>query len=119
MKRFICWSLSAIIAVGLALVISVSFEVIEIEDWQMVQSSNDGEKALVYKLHPEMISAGDLVLCRIPYYEMGTSGRYGVRRVVAVDKDKVKIDYSLESNSSSAAEIQRSDILGRVLIKMP
>ena len=61
------------------------------------------------------IGVGDLVVYRVPYYDVGSEGVYCVRRVSGVKADMIEVSRGGNAGSAEKEVLSREKISGKVV----
>lgn len=114
------YPLAAIIGVAAAVLLFLSVMVVKIEDGSMLPVIEPGDRVIAVRMDLPVgpapsLDVGDLVVYRAPYYEIGGTGVYLVRRVSGMNGDMVEVRCE-ESLAASEKEIlSKEKILGKVI----
>ena len=114
------YPLAAIIGVAAAVLLFLSVMVVKIEDGSMLPVIEPGDRVVAVRMDLPVgpapsLDVGDLVVYRAPYYEIGGTGVYLVRRVSGMNGDMVEVRCE-ESLAASEKEIlSKEKILGKVI----
>lgn len=119
MKKYLAWMFSGVLAVGLALLLSMTFELVKISDTDVSSDLEPGEMVLVLKLNKEAAFPGDLVYCRLPFHQVGSQDLYCLRRVATVDEDGFSVCKSIDDKPEDRVKIKKEDVIGKILVKVP
>lgn len=94
-----------------------SFMIIEAPGSSMLPAVEPGQKTVVFRLTDVGdIKKGDIVAYCRPYYIVDDENGILLRRVIAVEKDKLILSCDADMTEMQKTEAFKEDIIGKVII---
>ena len=115
-------AVAALVGLAAAVLLFLSMMVVKVEDGSMLPEIEPGSGGIAVRTHfpadigvAPSVNVGDLVVYRVPYYEIDGKGVYVVRRVSGMNGELVEISSEEGSAALEKDILSKEKILGKVI----
>ena len=116
------YTVAALVGLAAAVLISLSVMVVKVEDSSMLPEIEPGSRVIAVRTHfpadigvSPSVNVGDLVVYRVPYYEIDGKGVYVVRRVSGMKGELVEVSSEEGTTALEKDILSKEKILGKVI----
>ena len=120
--RILACTAAAVTGTAAAMLLFMSLMPVKVEDSSMLPELLPGSRVVAIRTDSPLniydasyIGVGDLVVYRVPYYDVGSEGVYCVRRVSGVKADMIEISRGGNAGSAEKEVLSREKISGKVV----
>ena len=120
--RILACTAAAVTGTAAAMLLFMSVMTVKVEDSSMLPELLPGSRVVAIRTDSPLniydasyIGVGDLVVYRVPYYDVGSEGVYCVRRVSGVKADMIEISRGGNAGSAEKEVLSREKISGKVV----
>ncbi len=113
---------AAAAGVSVAVLLFMSVMTVKVEDSSMLPELLPGSRVVAIRTDSPLniydassIGVGDMVVYRVPYYDVGSEGVYCVRRVSGVKADMIEVSRGGNAGSVEKEVLSREKISGKVV----
>lgn len=122
MTRILACTMAAVTGAAATVLLFMSVMTVKVEDSSMLPELLPGSRVVAFRTDSPLniynassIGVGDLVVYRVPYYEVGSEGIYCVRRVSGVKTDMIEVSRGGNAGSSEKEVLSKEKISGKVV----
>ena len=115
-------AVAALVGLAAAVLLSLSVMVVKVEDSSMLPEIEPGSRVIAVRTHfpadigvSPSVNVGDLVVYRVPYYEIDGKGVYVVRRVSGMKGELVEVSSEEGPAALEKDILSKEKILGKVI----
>ena len=115
-------AVAALVGLAAAVLLFLSMMVVKVEDGSMLPEIEPGSRVIAVRTHfpadigvSPSVNVGDLVVYRVPYYEIDGKGVYVVRRVSGMNGELVEVSSEEGSAALEKDILSKEKILGKVI----
>ena len=116
------YTVAALVGLAAAVLLFLSMMVVKVEDGSMLPEIEPGSRVIAVRTHfpadigvSPSVNVGDLVVYRVPYYEIDGKGVYVVRRVSGMNGELVEVSSEEGSAAFDNDILSKEKILGKVI----
>ena len=116
------YTVAALVGLAAAVLLFLSMMVVKVEDGSMLPEIEPGSRVIAVRTHfpadigvSPSVNVGDLVVYRVPYYEIDGKGVYVVRRVSGMNGELVEVSSEEGSAALEKDILSKEKILGKVI----
>lgn len=120
--RILACTAAAVTGTAAAMLLFMSVMTVKVEDSSMLPELLPGSRVVAIRTDSPLniydasyIGVGDLVVYRVPYYDVGSEGVYCVRRVSGVKADMIEVSRGGNAGSAEKEVLSREKISGKVV----
>ena len=120
--RILACTAAAVTGTAAAMLLFMSVMTVKVEDSSMLPELLPGSRVVAIRTDSPLniydasyIGVGDLVVYRVPYYDVGSEGVYCVRRVSGVKADMIEVSRGGNAGSVEKEVLSREKISGKVV----
>lgn len=113
---------AAAAGVSVAVLLFMSVMTVKVEDSSMLPELLPGSRVVAIRTDSPLniydassIGPGDMVVYRVPYYDVGSEGVYRVRRVSGINRDMIEVSRGGNAGSSEKEVLSKEKISGKVV----
>ena len=122
MTRILACTMAAVTGAAATVLLFMSVMTVKVEDSSMLPELLPGSRVVAFRTDSPLnlynassIGVGDLVVYRVPYYEVGSEGIYCVRRVSGVKTDMIEVSCERSTATVEKEVLSKEKILGKVV----
>ena len=115
-------AVAALVGLAAAVLLFLSVMVVKVEDSSMLPEIEPGSRVIAVRTHfpadigvSPSVNVGDLVVYRVPYYEIDGKGVYVVRRVSGMKGELVEVSSEEGTTALEKDILSKEKILGKVI----
>lgn len=120
--RILACTAAAVTGTAAAMLLFMSVMTVKVEDSSMLPELLPGSRVVAVRTDSPLniydasyIGVGDLIVYRVPYYDVGSEGAYCVRRVSGVKADMIEVSRGGNAGSAEKEVLSREKISGKVV----
>lgn len=113
---------AAAAGVSVAVLLFMSVMTVKVEDSSMLPELLPGSRVVAIRTDSPLniydassIGPGDMVVYRVPYYDVGSECVYRVRRVSGINRDMIEVSRGGNAGSSEKEVLSKEKISGKVV----
>ena len=116
------YTVAALVGLAAAVVLFLSVMIVKVDDSSMLPEIEPGSRVIAVRTHfpadigvSPSVKVGDLVVYRVPYYEIDGKGVYVVRRVSGMNGELVEVSSEEGPAALEKDILSKEKILGKVI----
>ncbi|MGN0734486.1 MAG: S26 family signal peptidase [Anaerovoracaceae bacterium] len=120
--RILACTVAAVTGIAAAMLLFMSVMTVKVEDSSMLPELLPGSRVVAVRTDSPLniydassIGVGDMVVYRVPYYDVGSEGVYCVRHVSGVKADMIEVSRGGNAGSAEKEVLSREKISGKVV----